>query len=180
MSTFEYPPEWAFPPFFTLQPNQTTLEKQLSLWRSLIHRYYTQNKESILVIHDCPLFKNDAISRELSQDDARTVVKDFVKGCYGEWVDDEDGEGAVGGRCRVLWRTPQQLAGDIYEWASRSGYIKEVVTIYEINNGEETKEEGFAGIGEELVRQALEILEERGKAAVFHGSSSDEDGVKFL
>ena len=38
----------------------------------------------------------------------------------------------------------------------------------------------FQGADEELLRRALSILEDQGKAAVFKGDTSEEDGIKFF
>ena len=56
---------------------------------------------------------------------------DFVKSGHGEW---EDPEGRT--RCRILWRRPEQLASDVYEWAVANGYINSVCTVYELHSGE--------------------------------------------
>ena len=33
----------------------------------------------MLIVHDCPLWKNDDIGRELSQEGIKSVMNDFVK-----------------------------------------------------------------------------------------------------
>lgn len=75
----QFPEFYAFPPFFTVQPNITTREKQMALWRELILSYHTSKKIKTLVVHDCPLWKNSAIGRELSHVDIKAVIADFVK-----------------------------------------------------------------------------------------------------
>jgi ESCRT-II complex subunit VPS25 len=83
-----------------------TREKQLAQWRELILKYrklestificcsdyYFSNsvplhctlkdtdlKIKTLVIHECPLWKNESIDRELNRDEIRVVMDDFVK-----------------------------------------------------------------------------------------------------
>jgi len=51
----------------------------MGLWRELILRYHTERKIKILVVHDCPLWKNPAIRRELDADGIGSVMHDFVK-----------------------------------------------------------------------------------------------------
>jgi len=51
----------------------------MGLWRELILAYHTSLKIKTLVVHDCPLWKNDEIGRVLSRDDIKTVMNDFVK-----------------------------------------------------------------------------------------------------
>jgi len=49
---------------------------------------------------------------------------------HGEWEDPD-----VRTRCRILWRKPEQLASDIYDWAEANGYINSVCTVYELHSG---------------------------------------------
>lgn len=53
-----------------------------------------------------------------------------VKSGHGEWEDPE-----VKTRCRILWRKPEQLASDIYDWAEANGYINNIATVYELHSG---------------------------------------------
>lgn len=48
---------------------------------------------------------------------------------HGEWEDSSET------RCRILWRKPEQLASDIYDWAEANGYINSVCTVYELHSG---------------------------------------------
>jgi ESCRT-II complex subunit VPS25 len=84
-----------------------------------------------LVLHECPLWKNDSIGRELSHDGIRIVMDDFVRSGHGEWEDPD-----LRTRCRILWRKPEQLASDIYDWAVANGKINDVCTVYELHSGE--------------------------------------------
>ena len=117
-SSFEYPDFYSFPPFFTIQPVLATRSKQLALWRELILQYHTVHKIRILVVHECPLWKNDAIGRSLNPLGIQTVMEDFCASGNGEWEDVTNKT-----RCRVLWRQPKELASDLYEWAVANGFI---------------------------------------------------------
>ena len=78
-TSYQYPEFYSFPPFFTIQPVLETREKQMGLWRELILSYHTSLKIKTLVVHDCPLWKNKSISRELDRDAIKSVMDDFVK-----------------------------------------------------------------------------------------------------
>eukprot|EP00977_Amphora_coffeiformis_P004895 scaffold1048_cov90-Amphora_coffeaeformis.AAC.28 len=171
----QMPEFYSFPPFFTIQTALASREKQLALWRELILRYHTERKISQLVVHDCPLWKNAALPRQLSTADVRTVMEDFVQHGHGEWQDP-----STKTVCRILWRTPQQLAADIYQWAQTAGYINSVCTVYELHSGEDVNGMSFQGVDEDLLRRALAILEQQGKCAIFKGDTSEEDGIKFF
>jgi ESCRT-II complex subunit VPS25 len=165
---------YSFPPFFTIQPVESTKEKQLALWRDLILRYHRQLKLKTLVVHECPLWENDDIGRKLSKEAIAQVVQDLVDQGQGEWLDEAKTQ------CRILWRKPEELATDIYNWATSSGNIGSVCTLYELHSGEDVNGMSFEGLDEDLLRRALEILENERKCTVFKGETSDEDGIKFF
>lgn len=171
---FIFPEFYSFPPFFTIQKVEATRRKQLSLWRELILKYHTDLKIRTLVVHDCPLWKNDDIDRSLNPNEIRTVMDDFVRSGHGEWENDAKT------RCRVLWRKTDQLASDIYDWAVANGYINSVCTLYELHSGDDVNGMSFQGADEELMRRALSILEEQGKCIVFKGDATEGDGIKFF
>ena len=102
----------------------------MALWQELILRYHTEKKIKTLVIHDCPLWKNDAIGRQLSADDIAVVMKEFCSSGHAEWLDENQT------RCRILWRKPEQLAADIYQWAEANQYVNSICTLYELHSGE--------------------------------------------
>eukprot|EP01082_Thalassiosira_pseudonana_P006765 g14945.t1 g14945 contig21:217758-218928(-) len=173
-ASFELPDFYHFPPFFTIQPVLSTREKQLGQWRELILKYHTDLKIKTMVLHECPLWKNANIGRELNAEEILVVVDDFVKSGHGEWEDPNQRT-----RCRILWRKPEQLASDVYEWAVANGYIGSVCTVYELHSGEDVNGMSFQGADEELLRRALGILEEQEKCTIFKGETSSEDGIKF-
>lgn len=172
---YDLPDFYQFPPFFTIQPVLSTREKQLGQWRELILQYHTDLKIKILVLHECPLWKNAKIGRELNREGIQVVMNDFVKSGHGEWEDPQ-----VLTRCRIMWRKPEQLASDIYDWAVANGYINSVCTVYELHSGEDVNGMSFQGADEELLRRALGILEDQGKCTMFQGDTSSEDGIKFF
>lgn len=179
-SNFELPDFYYFPPLFTIQPVLSTREKQLGLWRELLLKYHTDLKIKTLVVHECPLWTNDVIGRSLDDKGIRTVMEDFVRSGHGEWEDDDDDDNNLRTRCRILWRKPEQLASDVYDWAVANGYINSVCTVYELHSGEDVNGMSFQGADEELLRRALAILEDQGKCTIFQGESSSEDGIKFF
>mmetsp|Transcript_5899 Transcript_5899/g.12463 ORF Transcript_5899/g.12463 Transcript_5899/m.12463 type:complete len:138 (+) Transcript_5899:303-716(+) len=91
----------------------------------------TDLKIKTLVLHECPLWKNPKIERELTGDEIRLVMDDFISSGHGEWEDPQTRT-----RCRILWRKPEQLASDIYDWAVSNGYVNSVCTVFELHSGE--------------------------------------------
>lgn len=184
-SKFELPDFYHFPPFFTIQPVLSTREKQLGQWRELLLKYHTDLKIKTLVVHECPLWSNPRIKRELTPEEISAVMEDFVTAGHGEWEDEDDSSHSHSQvmnktRCRILWRRPEQLASDIYEWASKNGYLGSVCTVYELHSGEDVNGMSFQGADEALLRRGLGILEDQGKCTIFQGDTSSEDGIKFF
>ena len=58
------------------------------------------------------------------------VLIQMIDSGHGEWENPE-----LKTRCRILWRKPEQLASDIYDWAEANGYINSIATIYELHSG---------------------------------------------
>ena len=64
---FQWPWQYHFPPFFTIQPNSDTRHKQLEAWCNLVLDYHKSEKLYLLDVNDSydkPLFKNEEINRE--------------------------------------------------------------------------------------------------------------------
>lgn len=57
-------------------------------------------------------------------------------------VGNAEWEDASHARIRILWRTVEQLASDIFNWATNEGHINEVFTVYELHSGEDTEDSG--------------------------------------
>ena len=55
-----------------------------------------------------------------------------------------------------------------------------IFTVYELHSGDETTDASFHGLEVWQIKKALEILEAEGKAQVFSGESTEDDGVKFF
>jgi len=102
-------------------------------------------------------------------------MEEFCKSGHGEWEDE-----GTKTRCRILWRKPEQLASDIYDWAEKNGFVGSVCTVYELHSGEDVNGMSFQGADEEILRRALAILESRGQCTIFKGETSSEDGIKFF
>eukprot|EP01135_Chromosphaera_perkinsii_P004550 Nk52_evm20s288 gene=Nk52_evmTU20s288 len=176
-ASFEWPSMYRFPPFFTIQPNHDTLQKQLEAWRDLVLRYFKHNKLSRLDVAEAasmPLFHNKEIGRKLNEEGIMTVLDNLAKTGNVEW------EGSDKKRCLVYYRGPQEWADIIYEWVFNAGMTNQICTVYELHAGDNTTGEEFHGMDVVVLKKALKVLEKRGKAQVFHGDNEGEEGVKFF
>ena len=54
-------------------------------------------------MHDCTLWKNEGIQRELNRDNVRLICEDFVNNGNGEWEDEAKT------RIRIMWKKPEEV-----------------------------------------------------------------------
>ncbi|KAG5447856.1 Vacuolar protein-sorting-associated protein 25 [Clonorchis sinensis] len=171
---FEWPWQYNFPPFFTLQPNIETRRKQLEAWCQLVVAYFKQRNVftvSVASLRDptCPLFHNKQLERSANSELITSVLEELHKHGNLEWIDKSHTN------ARIIWRTPEEWASLISSWARASGHGNSVCTLFELTDGEDTEHEPFHGLDRTVLIQALQCLEKRGEAALM-----GEEGVKFL
>lgn len=178
MSKFQWPWQYNFPPFFTIQPNLDTRTKQLEAWQNLLISYYKHHKLYRLDVTEAQtseLFCNDSIKRKLALDDIRLVLDSLNSTGHVEWDNDKEKT-----RCYLMWRTPDEWADLIYTWVDKNGMTNTVCTLYEIHSGDDTVNEEFHAIDINVLQKALQALERRGKAQIFSAEDLQEVGVKFF
>ncbi|KAL4933926.1 ESCRT-II subunit protein VPS25 [Aspergillus undulatus] len=184
---FPFPVQYTFPPFFSLQPNATTLARQLQHWSSLIQSWCRHNriyKLSLVDAIESPPFRNPELKKQLSLADARTVL---------DWMSRGDEEGVTGGgggrraewvdgpaktMVWIWWRRPEEWAAVIAEWVESTGQRNVVLTVYELLEGEATISQEWHGMDAEVMMRSLNVLVKQGKAQVF--GSEGQEGVKFF
>ncbi|KAM9772866.1 vacuolar protein-sorting-associated protein 25 [Syngnathus typhle] len=173
--TFEWPWQYNFPPFFTLQPNVDTRQKQLAAWCSLALAYYRHQKLytlDVMEAQESPVFNNRKIKRKLSVEAIQVVFEELRKKGNLEWMDKNKS------RCLVMWRRPEEWGKLMYNWVSKSGMNNTVFTLFELANGDDTEGEEFHGLEEWMLLRSLQALQTEGKAEIF--SMDDGKGVKFF
>ncbi|KAL3205960.1 hypothetical protein MRX96_040546 [Rhipicephalus microplus] len=132
---FEWPWQYGFPPFFTLQPTLATREKQLEAWSNLILNYHRAHKAYVLDVAEAlasPLFHNKDISRKLSADSLKEILKYMSSRGQVAWTDKQQS------RCYVYWRSPEEWGKLVYDWADATGHLNTVCTFYELVQGDDT------------------------------------------
>ncbi|XP_015123747.1 vacuolar protein-sorting-associated protein 25 [Diachasma alloeum] len=175
MGEIEWPWQYSFPPFFTLQPHSETKEKQLSAWTSLVLEFYKATKQSVLdvrEIHATPLFNNAGIKRKLSADAVQLILDNLSKSGNASPLDKSKQ------RWLVYWHTLDEWGEIIYNWAQENGFVGSVCTLFELTQGDNTVDQEFYGLDTEVVTRALKTLESQGKAELIF--FDDNQGVKFF
>ena len=176
MSKFEYPWEFDFPPFFTIQPNLETQKMQLETWRSIILDYCQFQNIHQLHLRDWlgkEPFHNKQIDRKLSLDSLKFIINSLVEKRFAEWVGGKNSETAL-----IYSRPPEQWAEIIYNYVKEKSCQNTVMTFYELLEGDSTKDHEFHQLDEIIFTKALKILEKSGKAAIIEMDGSK--GVKFV
>ena len=164
-----------FPPMYTIQPAEITREKQLRLWSELILKYYSSKGESVMIPGSFEHFTNPKIDRSLSED-GRLLVCDFmVNHGNAEWIDIKQKS-----RLRLIFKSVEVLASEIFKYADEIGLKNQVLTMYELHSGDEHTNTSFVGTDPILIERALVKLEQEGKCKIFSDENNDEKGVKFL
>ncbi|PSN39184.1 hypothetical protein C0J52_14044 [Blattella germanica] len=118
MAAVEWPWQYSFPPFFTIQPHNETKIKQISAWRNLVLDYHKNVKQCHLDIREAqrsPLFCNSSINRKLPLEGILMVLDDLARTGNAEPVDKQKH------RWYVYWHTLDEWAEMVYCWAQNSG-----------------------------------------------------------
>ena len=82
---------------------------------------------------ECTLFENKAINRKLNSEGIKSVLDYIVASGSGEYEDLKSLS-----RMKIYWKSIEDWANDIYNFAVSSGWIGGIYTISEINEGEDT------------------------------------------
>lgn len=176
MTDFQWPWQYNFPPFFTLQPHLATREKQLEAWCQLLLAYCKHHRLYILDVNEIqssPVFYNNGIKRKLDAEAVKEVLEKLQRKGNIEWNNKSKQS------CLVMWRTPEEWSKLIYTWISSNGMTNTVCTLYEIINGDDSSNEEFSGLAEEVLLRALQHLEGQNRAELISLPDGSR-GVKFF
>lgn len=174
LGDFKLPHFFNYPPYFTLQPVRDIREKQVQLWKELILEYCRSQKIFVIGLEEeFPLFSNPAIERSLSHEAREAFLSALVSEGRAEWIDKGHR------KCLILWHRIQEWAGIILNFVKDNGLEDSVMTVEEIRSGIESRGTDLHGVDRTILMRALKLLEQKGKLALFKGSSADDEGVKF-
>lgn len=174
LGDFKVPHFFNYPPYFTLQPIRETREKQVQLWKEMILDYCRSQKVFVIGLEEeFPLFSNPAIQRSLSHESREVFLSALVSEGRAEWMDKNHR------KCLILWLRIQDWADCVINFVKENGMEDSVMTVEDIRTGIESRGTELAGIDRGVLIRALKLLEQKGKAAIFKGSSTDDEGVKF-
>ncbi|KAJ6712147.1 VACUOLAR PROTEIN SORTING-ASSOCIATED PROTEIN VPS25 [Salix purpurea] len=171
---FKLPQFFNYPPYFTLQPVRDTREKQVQLWKEFILDYCRTQKIFVIELEEeFPLFSNHLIERSLSNEAREAFLSALVSEGRAEWLDRGHR------KCLILWHRIQDWADILLHFVRDNGFEDSVMTVEEIRTGVESRGTELHGIDRTILMRALKLLENKGKLAIFKGTSADDEGVKF-
>ncbi|KAI9713782.1 MAG: hypothetical protein M1820_000512 [Bogoriella megaspora] len=185
LTTFPFPPHHTFPPFFTLQPNTTTRRAQLHHWTTLILAYTKHHhifRLSPIEAQDWDLFFNKPLRRRLALRDIREVIEFMCipegGGGRAEWIKGAGKGSGESAEAWIYWRRPEEWAAMMEAWVEATGQKGQVLTLYELVEGDAARGLEWGGMDMELLGKCLQVLVKKGKAGVF--GQEGESGVKFF
>lgn len=174
LGDFKLPSFFNYPPYFTLQPVRDTREKQIQLWKEMILEYCRNQRIFVVSLEDeFPLFSNSVIERSLSHEAREAFLSALVAEGRAEWMDKGHR------KCLVLWHRIQDWAEIIIRFVKDYGLEDSVMTVEELRTGVESQGTELHGMDRTVLMRALKLLENKGKLAIFKGTSADDEGVKF-
>jgi len=174
LGDFKLPHFFNYPPYFTLQPVRDTREKQIQLWKELILDYCRTHKIFVIGLEeDFPLFSNPVIERSLTHEAREAFLSALVSEGRAEWLDKGHR------KCLILCHRIQDWADIILHFVKDNGLEDSVITVEEMRSGIECRGTELHGIDRTILMRALKLLEQKGKLAIFKGTSADDEGVKF-
>jgi len=175
MADFDWPWQYKFPPFFTIQPNLETRQKQLSAWCTLVLAYQKHHRQYQLDVQEAQgseLFYNKQLNRRLDLDAMYTILEELRKRGNLEWKDKSRLS------CSLMWRSPTEWGKLIYTWISSRAMTNTVCTLFELSESEDSEGTEFHGLDKDVLLKALRALEAEGKAEVI--TFDGNEGVKFF
>lgn len=149
-----------------------TRETQLNTWADLVMKYQKSIKQPVLNINDenTDLFVNKELNRRLNVDGRTLVMNTLEKSAHAAPVDPKKRD-----IWEVYWFTLDEWANMIYKWVSDNALIGQVCTTFEITNGDNSVDQEFYGLSNDILLKILRRLEQSGRCELI-----DEEGVKFF
>lgn len=154
-----------FPPFYTLQPNIQTRQKQLTIWVDVITEHCRTTKTFILNEND-EIFANKQIKRKAT----RELIEHIVDSTLSlEWNKEKT-------QILCLWYSVEEWATKIQNFVESKSLQQTVLTGYELLT---SREEEFFEMDKTLFHRVLLYLEHKKSCVLIKNKSVDEMGIKF-
>ncbi|TCD70061.1 hypothetical protein EIP91_005042 [Steccherinum ochraceum] len=178
-SGFLLPSIHSAPPFFTQQPNQATQAIVTDHWTRLILSYARHRRLFTVRLDDAQasgndwdeVFRNTRINRRLLPSHLAYILDDMVATNKAVYDPPKQSNSAI-----LYWRTPDEWAEVLYDWAETTGQLNTILTFYDII--EPSVPSQLSGIPLALLRKAIATLGKSNRAQLI--TIADGEGVRFL
>lgn len=157
---------------YRIQLHGKTREIQLNTWADLVMKYQKSLNQPVININDekTELFVNKELNRRLNVDGRSLVMDTLEKSAHAAPVDPKKRD-----KWEIYWYTLDEWANMIFKWATDNAMLGQVCTIFEIANGDNSTDQEFHGLSDDILLKSLQRLEQSGKCELI-----GEDGVKFF
>lgn len=167
------PAIYSFPPLYTRQPNAIIRRQQIASWIELVLAYCKSQNFWCVTSEGIPVdeYNKLRISIFTNSEIQRSVPQVFVEEIWSKMCEEGKAMGTETGRKDssqyfVLWRTLDSWASLVLQWFENSGKLNQVVTIYELAQGDETADWEFHGMPEPLLAHCIKPLCQRNRATL--------------
>ncbi|KAK1227699.1 hypothetical protein PQX77_009287 [Marasmius sp. AFHP31] len=176
---FLLPSIHAAPPFFTKQPNPVTNSTATDQWIKLISEYARFKRLFYLRIDDCEatgnewdeILRNERINRRLLPTYLAHIIETMVSKSLAEYEPPKQARSVI-----LYWRSPEEWAEALHEWATSTGHLNTIMTFYEITEPE--IESPLSGIPIPLLRKCIAILGKTNRSQII--AIPGGEGARFF
>jgi len=170
----------AWPPFFTQQRNPTIIADQINHWIRIILSYARHQRLFVLRVQDADLredsqwsdiFWNPRIKRVMKPRHLEILIENMVNAGQAAYEPIRQTSSVL-----IYWRTPEEWAELLHEWATNTGQLNTILTFYEITSPEAPSQ--FTDVPLPLLRKVLAVLTKTGRAQIIEGAEGG--GVRFF
>lgn len=186
-SSKAFPAIYSFPPLYTRQPNALIRRQQISSWIELILEFCKSQNYWCMTAEGIPVTENNESKDSIftNADIQRSVPQVFVEEIWLRMCDEGKALGVEGGRrdssqFYLLWRNFDSWASLILQWFENSGKLNQVVTIYELTDGDETVDWEFHGMPQTLMAFCIKPLCQRNRATLINDERGKPVATKVV
>ncbi|KAI0741810.1 ESCRT-II complex vps25 subunit [Daedaleopsis nitida] len=178
-SGFVLPSVHAAPPFFVQQPNPVTHKNVTQQWKRLILTYARHKHLFLLRAEDADavagewdeVVRNPRINRRLRPSFLSAILADMVASGQAIYEPPNQTSSVL-----LFWRSPEEWAQVLHEWADSTGHLNTIMTFYEIV--EPPVPSPLEGLPIPILRKAIAVLTKSNRAQII--AVADGEGVRFL
>lgn len=148
----------------------------MDAWCEILLDHCAKNRIFVLNVGEClkqTPFRNDSISRSLTEESLITILKEMEKRNRIDWIKTDSEYSS----CLVYWLKVEEWAEMVMRWVEAKAMNNTICTFYEII-GDDASSDDLRGLDERILVKAIGCLEQDGKAVLMEMDNSY--GVKFL